>query len=93
MNQKFNLVLISCAAFLLQGGGRDGGSALRYNERNLLPPQMVDLSQFDNVIDLECSELKNYINFSGTRLNSVVKVKVECHKDTKGNRYAPALRY
>ncbi len=93
MNQKFNLVLILCAAFLLQGGGQRGGSALHYNERNLLPPQMVDLGQYENAIEIQCSELKNYITFSGTKLNSIVKVRVECRKDTKNNRNAPALRY
>jgi hypothetical protein len=93
MNQKFYLVSIMCAAFLLQGGGQNGGSALRYNERNLLPPQMVDLGQYENTIELQCNELKNYITFSGTKLNSIVKVKVECRKDTKNNRNAPALRY
>ena len=66
---------------------------MRYNERNLLPPQMVDMAKYENVIELECEELKNYINFSGTKLNSIVKVKVECRKDTKNNRNAPLLRY
>lgn len=93
MNQKFSLVLILCSAFLVQGGGQSGGSALRYNERNLLPPQMVDLAQYENTIELQCKELKNYITFSGTKLNSIVKVRVECRKDTKANRNAPALRY
>jgi hypothetical protein len=93
MNPKFSLVLIFCVALLLQGGGRSGGSALHHNERNILPPQMVDLGQFENVIELQCDELKNYIRFSGTKLNAIVKVKVECRKDTKNNRNAPPLRY
>lgn len=93
MNQKFPLVLLSLAAVLLQAGGRDGGSALRYNERNVLPPQMVDYAQYQNVVELQCSELKNYISFAGTKLNSVVKVKVECRQDTKNSRGAPPLRY
>jgi hypothetical protein len=66
---------------------------LHYNERNLLPPQMVDLSQFENVIELQCNELKNHINFSGTKLNSIVKVRVECRKDTKTNQNSALLRY
>ena len=93
MNQKFNLVLLSCAAVLLQAGGRDGGSALRYNERNLLPPQMVDYSQYQNVIELQCCELKNYINFASSKLDSVVKIRVECRKDTKNSRGAAPARY
>ena len=93
MNQKISLVLFFCIAFLLQGGGQSGGSALRYNERNLLPPQLVDLGQYENVIELQCDEMKNYIKFSGSKLNSIVKVKVECRKDTKNNRNAPPVRY
>lgn len=80
-------------ALLLQGGGQSGGSALHYNERNLLPPQLVDLGQYENVIELQCDEMNNYIKFSGTKLNSIVKVRVECRKDTKNNRNAPLFRY
>ncbi|MCC7529638.1 MAG: hypothetical protein IT342_14025 [Candidatus Melainabacteria bacterium] len=93
MNQKFSLVLIFFVALFLQGGGRSGGSALRLNERNFLPPQLVDLVQYENVIELQCHELKNYIEFSGTKLNSIVKVRVDCRKDTKNNRNAPPSRY
>ncbi|HIA51317.1 MAG TPA: hypothetical protein EYN91_04415 [Candidatus Melainabacteria bacterium] len=93
MDQKLVLVLISCATVFLQAGGRSGGSALQYNERNVLPPQMVDMGQYENVIELQCDELKNHINFAGTKLNSIVKVKVECRKDTRNNRNAPLLRY
>jgi len=93
MDQKLPLAMLCCATIFLQAGGRSGGSALQYNERNMLPPQMVDIGQYENVIEIQCDELKNYINFSGTRLNSVVKVKVECRRDTKNNRNAPPLRY
>lgn len=93
MDQKISLVLFSCATILLQAGGRSGGSALQYNERNIMPPQMVDIGQYENVIEVQCDELKNYITFANNRLNSVVKVNVECRRDTKNNRNAPALRY
>jgi hypothetical protein len=93
MSQKFSMVLFCCATLLLQAGGRNGGSALQYNERNFMPPQMVDFSQYDNVVELQCDELKNYISYSGTKLNAVVKVRVECRKDTRNNRAAPLLRY
>lgn len=93
MNQKHSLVLICFASLLMQGGGRNGGSALHLNERNFLPPQMVDYSQYENVIEIQCQEIKNHMTFTGTRLNSVVKVKVECRKGTKENREAPLLRY
>ncbi|MBX9953067.1 MAG: hypothetical protein K2Y39_28095 [Candidatus Obscuribacterales bacterium] len=93
MEEKISLALLCCATMFLQAGGRSGGSALQYNERNILPPQMVDIGQYENVVEIQCEELKDYINFAGTRLNSIVKVKVECRKDTKNNRNAPLLRY
>ncbi len=93
MNQRFSLHSLFFMALLLQGGGQSGGSALHYNERNLLPPLLVDLGQYENVIELQCDEMNNYIKFSGTKLNSIVKVRVECRKDTKNNRNAPLFRY
>lgn len=80
-------------SLVLQAGGQDGGSALRLNERNILPPQMVDYGEFDDVIEIRCEELKGFIKFAGTRLDRVVKVRVDCICDTKENKFAKSVHY
>ncbi len=68
-------------------------SALQYHQVPPLPPQMVDLSVYDDVIELQCDEQKNYINFNGSRLNPVTKINVSCRLDTKHDKLAPLKEY
>jgi hypothetical protein len=68
-------------------------SALQYYQQPPLPPQMVDLSLYDDVIELNCQEQKKYLTFSGSQLTPVSKVKVSYRLDTKHDKLAPLVQY
>lgn len=58
-----------------------------------VPSPRLDFEEFDDVIELECRTLKEYITYTGTKLGDIVKVRVNCHCDTKINKESSAQRY
>lgn len=80
-------------SMLLQASGLESKSSLHLREKKPMPPQMVDYMKYDDVLELDCEEKPNYINFAGTQLNQVVRVRVFCKNDTKHNQFAPETKY
>ena len=68
-------------------------SGLQFRQRPPLPPQMVDVSLYDDVIELQSQEQKNYLTFSGSKLKPVSKVKVSYRLDTRHDKTAPIVQY
>jgi hypothetical protein len=58
-----------------------------------MPPQMVDYTKYDDVIELDCEEKPFYINFEGAQLKPVVRVRASCKCDTRHNQFAPEIKY
>lgn len=52
-----------------------------------------DSSQYDDVIEIETEELKDYLTFPHTKLVPVVRASVNYLCDTKHNRFSPVVRY
>jgi hypothetical protein len=89
------MVMASIFAILLHvpAASAQKQSALQYHQRPPLPPQMVDLSLYDDVIELHCQEQKQYLTFTGSQFKSVSKVKVGYRLDTKHDNAAPLVQY
>ncbi len=68
-------------------------SALSLREKKPMPPQLLDFTKYDDVIELDCEEKPNYLKFADTRLAKVVKVRVSCRLDTRNNHYSPEYKY
>ncbi len=62
-------------------------------EKKPPPPQVVDMTEYDDVLKLQCDEQKNYLTFSGSKLKPIVRVRVTYHRDTRYNRYAPEAKF
>lgn len=75
------------------GEGTVPTSALRLGEKKPLPPQIIDMSMYDDVIELNCEERPDYMNYAESKLVSIVQIEVDCHCDTKHNQSAPAKKY
>jgi hypothetical protein len=84
------VILLAVSMLMLNGGGR---SALRLKTPKPLPPQVFDMEPYDDVIELQCEELSNYLNFTGSQLKPIVKVAVSCYCDTKSNHCPQAVNY
>lgn len=68
-------------------------SALQSGAQKPMPPQMVDYSPYEDVIELECEEKKEYLDFRGSKLKPILKVKVTCRCDTMHDRLPPEQKY
>jgi hypothetical protein len=88
-----SIALLAFCVLSLQADARQATSALRFGPHKTLPPQMVDPSQYDDVIELEAKERKGYLDFAGSKLGPIVEVKVLCRCDTKHNRFAQPIKY
>lgn len=84
------LILLFACNLLLGGGGYSG---LHRPVQKVLPPQVFDMSPYDDVIELQSEELGKYLNFTGSRMTPIVKVSVACYIDTKNNHCPPAQAY
>jgi hypothetical protein len=84
------LFLLLISLVTLNAGGR---SALSVPEPKLLPPQVFDMEPYDDVVELQCEEFGNYLNFSGSQLKPIGKVAVSCYCDTKNNHCPTAVKY
>jgi hypothetical protein len=93
LRQISTIVMLVSFLLSLHADARQATSALRFGPHRSLPPQMVDPSLYDDVIELDAKERKGYLNFSGSKLNPVVEVKVLCRRDTKNNRFAQPIKY
>jgi hypothetical protein len=51
------------------------------------------MEPYDDVMELQCEEVSNYLNFAGSKLHSIVKVGVSCYCATKSNHCPAALKY
>jgi hypothetical protein len=95
---KFQILLVTAIA-LIAGSTVDSfaergpNSALRFREKKQLPSQVLDLSTYDDVIELDCRELKDYLTYPGTKITPIVKVSAWCRCDTKNNSEAPRTKY
>jgi len=87
------ILSIAACSLLLQSSGIEESSALRLREKKPLPPQMVDYTVYDDVLELDCEEKPGYMKFAGAQLTPVVRVRVTCRKDTRSNQYAPEEKY
>jgi hypothetical protein len=83
-------VVLGAWAVLLGAGGY---SALHDHTPKPLPPQVFDMGPYDDVLELQCEELSNYLNFTGSRLKPIVRVSVSCYCDTKNNHCPQAVPY
>jgi len=88
-----SIVVLACCLLSLHADARQATSALRFGPHKTLPPQMVDPSLYDDVIELDAKERKGYLNFAGAKLAPIVEVKVLCRRDTKHNRFAQPIKY
>ncbi len=86
----FSLVAISVPS---RAEGDVPTSALRLREKRPLPPQITDMSKYDDVIELNIDERPDYFNYPGSKLLPVVAVEVYCRVDTKHNQSAPVKKY
>jgi hypothetical protein len=95
MNRSKLIPLIALSACLLALGAdaRQATSALRFGQQKPLPPQMMDSSVYDDVVELDAKEMKKYLSFPGSKTQPIVRVRVNCRCDTKHNRFAPLVRY
>ncbi|MBX9666691.1 MAG: hypothetical protein K2X93_03690 [Candidatus Obscuribacterales bacterium] len=84
---------IALCTLLLQASGTEQSSALHLREKKPLPPQLVDLGLYDDVIEINCEEKDNYLSFRGSELKPIVKVTLDCRLDTRRDRGAPANKY
>lgn len=66
---------------------------MHLREKKPMPPQMVDYTKFDDVIELDCQEQPGYINFAGAQLKPVVRVRVFCKCGTRHNQFAEETKY
>lgn len=80
------LALLAVSTVLIQGGGRTPGSALQYRERRPLPPQVVDLAPYDDVIEMKTEKLPNYLDFDGSKLTPTIRVRISYRLDTNKNK-------
>jgi hypothetical protein len=92
-NKISSVLLLALCVLSLHAEARQATSALRFGQQKPLPPQMVDPSLYDDVVELDAKELKGYLTFNGTKLAPIVKVKVSCRCDTRHNRFAPVIKY
>ncbi|MBX9691759.1 MAG: hypothetical protein K2Z81_05200 [Cyanobacteria bacterium] len=68
-------------------------SALSLREKKPMPPQYLDFTKYDDIIELECEQKRNYLKFADTRFANVVKVKVRCRLETRNNQWAPETKF
>lgn len=87
------IVAVAALSTLLQASGVERESALHLGEKKPMPPQMVDYTKFDDVIELDCEEKSDYLNFAGAQMKPVVRVRVFCKCGTKQNQYATEVKY
>lgn len=54
---------------------------------------MVNLEEYDDVIEVQCDEVKDYLTFRGAQLDAVAKVRISCLCDTRNNRLPQPVHY
>ncbi|MBS1991311.1 MAG: hypothetical protein JSS83_12390 [Cyanobacteria bacterium SZAS LIN-3] len=92
-SRPFCSLILAAALVPLASAVCSGQSGLSQKPARVLPPQVFDMEPYDDVLELEAEELSNYLNFEGSRLNPIVRVKVSCYCKTKIDHAAKALRY
>ena len=67
-----------------------GRSALSVPTPKVLPPQLFDMSPYDDVLQLQVREMPDYLNFQGSTLQPITRLRVACFCQTSTNRAAQA---
>jgi hypothetical protein len=87
-------MLVGCTFFLgppVQAGGQ---SALRERPPKVLPPQLFDMSVYDDVLQMQLQSGRegvsgpDAVDFPGSDLKGLIRVKVSCFPQTSTNRSA-----
>lgn len=87
------LTLLALSTVLIQGGGRTPGSALQYRERRPLPPQVVDLAPYDDIIELKTERLPSYLDFDGSKLSPTIRVRSSYRTDTNKGKASSDIKF
>jgi len=90
---KGRVLLLLSALSLAASGAVFAQSGLRDIPAKVLPPQIFDRQPFDDVFEIESDELPNYLNFEGSKLNPIVRIKISCCCKTNVDHNAQPMKY
>lgn len=74
-------------------GGKYSYSALHFGSSYRDRCQEFDVSKYDDVIEMKTEEMPKYLDFPGSQLTPIVRIKISYFKDTRHNQFGPAIPY